>query len=90
LDAVKYLADQHDGPLFYSRFLWAFWRLFENDRKEHETAFFWSRFYGTSKKVKHRQLWVFPFILLISLSLGSVYHACQTVAAYPATFKSYA
>jgi hypothetical protein len=62
----------------------------ENRRKEHEIAFFWSRFYGTSKKVKHWQLWVFLFILLISLSLGSVYHACQTDAAYPATLKSYA
>jgi hypothetical protein len=68
----------------------AFQRFLGNGRKEHETAFFWSRCYGMTKKVKHQQLPVFLCILPILLSLGSVYHACQTVAAYPATFKSYA
>tara|TARA_B100001059_G_scaffold118770_1_gene118890 strand:- start:709 stop:981 length:273 start_codon:yes stop_codon:yes gene_type:complete len=90
LDAVQYLADQHHWPLFYSRFFMSFLAPLENGLKEHETAFFWSRCYGMSKKVKHRQFWVSLFILPISLSLGSVYHACQTVAAYPATFKSFA
>jgi hypothetical protein len=78
------------GPFFYSRFFMSFLASLENGLKEHETAFFWSRCYGMSKKAKHQQLWVFLFILSISSSLGSVYHACQTVAAYPATFRSFA
>jgi len=65
LDAVKYLADQHDRSLFYSRFLGAF---LGNGQKEHETAFFWSRCYGMTKKVKHQHLPVLLFILPISLS----------------------
>jgi hypothetical protein len=39
----------------------AFWRLLGNGRKKHETAFFWSRCYGMTKKVKHRQLRVILF-----------------------------
>jgi hypothetical protein len=90
LDAVKYLVDQHHWPLFIATFFMSFLAPLENGLKEHEAAFFWSCCYGTLKKVKHRQLWVSLFILPISLSPGSVYHACQTVAAYPATFESFA
>jgi hypothetical protein len=78
------------GPFFTAAFVAAFWRLLGNGRKEHETAFFWSRCYGMTKKVKHRQLRVVLCILPISVSSGSVYYACQTVAAHPATFKSHA
>jgi hypothetical protein len=78
------------GPFFIVAFAVAYWQLFGNGRKEHETAFFWSRCYGMTKKPKHRHLRVILCILPISVSLGSVYHACQTVAAYPATFKSHA
>jgi hypothetical protein len=59
-------------------------------KNKHETAFFWSRCYGMTKKIKRRQLRVIIRILPISVSLGSVYHACQTVADHPATFESYA
>ena len=87
---MKYLADQHDRPLFTAAFLGAFWWFLGDGQKEHETAFFWSRRYGMTKKVKRHHLGVFLSILPISLSLGSVYHACQTVAADAATFKPYA
>jgi len=65
---VQYLADQHNRPLFIAAFAAAFWRLLGNGRKEHETAFFWSRCYGMTKKVKHQHLPVLLFILPISLS----------------------
>jgi hypothetical protein len=78
------------APFVYSLFLGAFCWLLGDGQKEHEAAFFWSRCYGMTKKGERQQLWAFLCILPISSSSGSVYHACQTVAAYPATFKSYA
>jgi hypothetical protein len=56
---VKYLADQHNWPLLYSRFFRGFLAAFGEWPKKHETAFFWSRRYGMTNKVKHRQLRVF-------------------------------